>query len=78
MQTVDDDDLRDVRHDPRHPPEGNGLSVSSDGGPEYGLPLGFRPAVIDLQRRLIVEGNDGVNAPPGGASAGGDSLKTSE
>ena len=78
MQTVDDDDLRDIRHDPSHPPEGNGLSVSSGGGPEYGLPPGFQPAVIDLQRRLIVEGNDGASVPLGDAEARGGSLEASE
>ena len=75
---VDDEDHRDVRDDPSHGPEGEGLSLSSDGGPKNGLPPGFRHAAIDLKRRRTVERNNGVAALPGGAPAGGDSLKTSE
>ena len=75
---VDDEDHRDVRDDPSHRPEGEGLSLSSDGGPKHGLPPCFRNASIDLKRRCTVERNDGVAALPGGAPAGGDSLETSE
>ena len=42
--------------------------VSSDGDPGDGPAPGFR-------RALIVKGNDGVTASPGGATAGGDSIQ---
>ena len=50
-------------------PRAKAFLVSSDGDPGDGPAPGFR-------RALIVEGNDGVAAPPGGATAGVDSIET--
>ena len=51
---------------------------AADAGPEDALSMGWPPALIDLQDRLLAIGNDGTAAPPGGALTGGEPLGASE